>query len=58
MKVPITRKMLIDWAGDQVVKDAESIVASGRVLEASYEEPYIIGSILHNNRPLDRKSVV
>lgn len=52
MKVPITRKMLIDWAGDQVVKDAESIVASGRVLEASYEEPYITGFILHNNRPL------
>ncbi|MEI6217923.1 MAG: SNF2 helicase associated domain-containing protein, partial [bacterium] len=50
MKAPITRKMLIDWGGPRVFKDAEMMVDSGRVLEANYDPPRIHGSLLWNNR--------
>jgi len=52
MKVPITRKALVDWAGIRVVEDAESMVARGMVLEATYDHPHIAGAVLWNNRPL------
>ncbi len=48
----ITHKMLIDWAGPQVVKDAQVIVEKGLVIEADYEDSCIKGSILWNNHPL------
>ncbi|MEI6810340.1 MAG: hypothetical protein WCN95_16595, partial [bacterium] len=50
LKVPITRKMLIDWGGARVYRDAELLVDNGRVLEAVYEAPRIQGSLLWNNR--------
>jgi len=49
---PLTKKLLIDWAGIDAVQDAESLVSGGRVLEAHYEYPELSGAILHNNRPL------
>ncbi|MGQ9663428.1 MAG: DEAD/DEAH box helicase, partial [Kiritimatiellia bacterium] len=52
MEIPFTRKMLVDWGGVQVLKDAESLLERGLVLEASYEPPFVKGSILWNNRPL------
>lgn len=50
MKAPITRKMLIDWGGPRVFRDAELLVDNGRVLEAVYDPPTIRGSLLWNNR--------
>jgi superfamily II DNA or RNA helicase len=49
-KFTITRKRLTDWAGAQVVKDAENIVRQGLVLRADYEHPYIRGMLILNNR--------
>ncbi|MBC8453520.1 hypothetical protein H8D64_00525, partial [PVC group bacterium] len=47
---PITRKRIIDWAGRQILKDAEAIVKDGLVLRAEYDPPLIKGVLLHNNR--------
>jgi superfamily II DNA or RNA helicase len=55
---PLTKKLLIDWAGLDVVQDAESLVKGGRVLEADYEFPELRGAILHNNRPLNTSLTV
>ena len=52
MQVPITKKLLVDWAGAQTVRDAESLVDRGLVLEAEYEAPMVRGAILYNNRAL------
>jgi superfamily II DNA or RNA helicase len=43
--------MLINWGGDQVLKEAQSLAEKGNVVEASYEPPFINGTILWNNRP-------
>ncbi len=52
MNPPITYKMLIDWAGQDTVRDAETLVNKGLVLEARYEAQQVSGAILYNNRPL------
>jgi superfamily II DNA or RNA helicase len=52
MKLPFTRKMLIDWAGADVVRDAERSLESGNVLKAEFDAPYIRGSVLASNREL------
>lgn len=44
--------MLIDWAGAQIVRDAEVMVEKGLVLEADFDDSCIKGSVLWNNRPL------
>ncbi len=49
-KFAITRKRLIDWAGAQVVKDADALVKQGLVLRADYEHPHIKGMLILNNR--------
>ncbi|MCE9612752.1 MAG: DEAD/DEAH box helicase [Lentisphaerae bacterium] len=52
MSLPFTRKRLLDWAGDQVLRDAEAMVERGLVLDASFEAPLITGTIRWNNRDL------
>src|SRR3989339_1066614 len=52
MKFPVTRKILENWAGSQVLRDAEIMVQKGLVVEAVYEPPLIRGAVLWNNRPL------
>ncbi len=52
MNPPLTQKLLIDWAGQEVLKEAETLVEKGLVLDAHYNYPTISGSILYNNRPL------
>jgi len=52
VRVPITRKMLLDWGGERVLHDAESLVRRGLVEEAVYEPPYVRGTVLWSNRPL------
>ncbi len=53
MNLPFTQKKLIDWAGEQVFKDAEVVAHKGAVIKAEYEEPFITGSVVWNNRPVD-----
>jgi superfamily II DNA or RNA helicase len=50
MKPPITQKMLVNWGGEQVLKEAQALVDRGNVMEAEYEPPFINGTILWNNR--------
>ena len=50
--VPITRKVLVDWAGEQVLRDAESMVDNGLVVDAQYQPPFIKGIVLWNSREL------
>jgi len=50
---PITRKSLIDWAGEQILRDAETIVKQGMVLRAEFDAPFIRGALLHNNREFE-----
>jgi superfamily II DNA or RNA helicase len=52
MDIPFTRKTLIDWAGEQVVHDAENLLKRDLVLEATYTPPVIRGAVLWNNRSL------
>lgn len=52
MKLPFTLKILENWAGSQVLRDADIMVNKGLVVEAAYEPPLITGAILWNNRPL------
>ena len=52
VRIPFTHKMLLHWAGPEVVRMAESIVSRGLVLQANYDAPFIKGSILWNNHSL------
>ncbi|MDA0577626.1 MAG: SNF2-related protein [Verrucomicrobia bacterium] len=52
MSLPFTRKRLLDWAGEQVLRDAEAMVERGLVLNANFESPHINGTIRWNNRDL------
>jgi len=52
MILPFTRKRLIDWAGKQIIVEAEGIVERGLVVDATFEEPTLHGTILWNNREL------
>lgn len=49
---PITRKMLLDWAGVRVFRDAEVIFLKGHVEDAKYRPPHLRGSIRWANRSL------
>jgi superfamily II DNA or RNA helicase len=51
-RIPFTYKMLVGWAGPEVVRQAESLVSRGLVLQADFEAPRIRGAILWNNRAL------
>ena len=53
MRLPFTRKILIDWAGQQVVNDADAMVERGAVLQAEFDDPTIKGAIRWNNRELN-----
>ena len=52
MKFPITQKRLIDWAGPNVFRDAETLYKKGLVQEATYEPPFIKGAVSWANRDL------
>jgi len=49
---PITRKVLLDWAGINVFRDAEVIFKKGHVEDAEYVPPRLSGSIQWANRSL------
>lgn len=52
MKLPFTKKMLMDWAGARVLREAESLFNQGYVQEVVLEPPFVRGSIARGNRPL------
>lgn len=52
MKLPFTQKMLMDWAGPRVFREAQSLHNQGYVQEVSFDPPIVSGVILRGNRPL------
>ena len=48
-----TRKSLVEWAGEQVVQEAERMVDRGLVLSAEYEPPLVRGAVFVNNQTLN-----
>lgn len=52
MKLPFTQKMLMDWAGPRVFREAQSIYNQGYVQEVVYEPPLVRGTISRGTRPL------
>ena len=52
MKIPFTRKTLENWAGAQILREAQIMVAKELVAEAAYEHPLVKGVVFANNRPL------
>ncbi|MDA0322807.1 MAG: SNF2-related protein [Verrucomicrobia bacterium] len=52
---PITRKVLLDWAGPLVFRDAETLFEKGLVEDATYDHPIIEGCIRWANRSLKAK---
>ncbi len=55
MKSPLTQKMLLDWAGPNVFRDAQTLYDKGMVQEAHFEPPYIQGTVSWANRELKTK---
>lgn len=48
----LTRKRLVDWAGEQVVREAEGLVDRGLVMEVQVDPPWVRGAVLWNHYPL------
>ena len=49
---PITHQVLINWAGERVFRDAQTLAERNLVQEVTYEPPLVTGTILWSNRPL------
>ena len=49
---PITHQVLINWAGERVFRDAQTLAERNLVQDVTYEPPLITGTILWSNRPL------
>ncbi len=52
MKLPFTKKMLMDWAGPRVFREAQSLHDQGYVQQVSYDPPLVSGTIARGTRPL------
>ena len=52
MKLPFTLKTLENWAGPQVLREAQSLVENGFVRVAAYDFPLITGAVLSGDRQL------
>ena len=51
-KPPLSRQVLINWAGQRVFQDATTLADRGLVQDVAYEPPLVTGTILWSNRPL------
>lgn len=51
-RLPVTEKMLINWAGERVFKEGQSLFRSGAVQTADYEHPLVSGVLSYGNREL------
>jgi superfamily II DNA or RNA helicase len=52
VRPPLTHQILINWAGQRVFHDAQTLANRGLVQEVSYDPPLVTGTILWSNRPL------
>lgn len=58
MKIPITQKMLMDWAGSRVYHYGKNIFEENRVSFVRYEHPVIEGILDHGPRGLQCRFVL
>jgi superfamily II DNA or RNA helicase len=52
MRIPITQKMLVDWAGPAIFRDGQILYQNGLVQEAQFDSPYLRGVILRAGRAM------
>ena len=52
MKLPFTRKALVDWAGADTVRQAEAMIEGGDVLKAELADHEIHGSVIVSGREM------
>ncbi len=58
MGIPFTQKMLMDWAGPSVFRDAQTLFERGAVQEVSFEAPIISGVLSFGNRSINSRARV
>lgn len=56
--IPFTQKMLMEWAGPAVFRDAQTLLERGAVQVVSFEPPFIRGTLSYGNRSLDTRSKI
>ncbi len=56
--IPFTQKMLMDWAGPSVFRDAQTLLDRGAVQIVSFEPPFISGTLNFGNRSLDSRGKI
>ncbi|MCS6772323.1 MAG: SNF2 family helicase [Kiritimatiellae bacterium] len=56
--IPFTQKMLLDWAGASIFRDAQMMYERGAVQEAIFEAPLIRGVISFGNRTIHTRARV
>jgi hypothetical protein len=54
--LPFTHKVLLDWAGPQVFRDAKLLFERGAVQLVSFEPPFIRGTVSFGNRSITSQS--
>ena len=52
MRIPITQKMLMDWAGPNMFRGGQFLFDNGRVLKVEYEHPFVRGELAYGVRGL------
>lgn len=58
MGIPFTQKMLLDWAGAAVFRDAQMMYERGAVQESVFDPPMIRGVISFGNRTIHTRARV
>lgn len=58
MGIPFTQKMLMDWAGAAVFRDAQTLYERGAVQESQFEPPMIRGVLSFGNRTINTRAKV
>ena len=53
MKIPLTQKILMDWAGPRVFHYGKSLFDSNRVRNVEYTPPYISGELEYGSRGMN-----
>ena len=56
--LPFTQKMLLDWAGAQVFRDAKGLFERGAVQVVSFDPPFIKGTVSVGGRSISSRSKV
>ena len=56
--IPFTQKMLMDWAGSAVFRDAQTLYERGAVQESAFEPPLIRGTLSFGNRTITTRARV